>query len=464
MHLPPLAVLIVWIPLGIWLFRRFPVRIAILANFLGGWVLLPGANYTPTPDDFPYWILGVCLPAGYLCTKATVIGFAALAGILLFHSADWKKFRPSLSDLPIALWCCVPLLSALTHWSTFSQGFLGAIYQSIAWGVPWLLGRRYFSDASSLLLAAKACVIAAACYIPICLIEIVTGPHLYAFFYGYQPYQWVGAERYIGHRPIGFLEDGNQLGIWMAASTLIAATLVLRRLTSRILGLPAAWVAVALAIVTLLCQSAGSIVLLVVLLPLTLLKSRSVLRASIAILVLGIVFFALFRMTGLVSLRALAQSNGFLYSIAEHLNNIGRHSLIWRLARDESHMRVALRHPLLGWGQWDWWRSGDTRPWGLWLLVFGMYGLVGLAALGAIFFQPVLRIGWPKERIGNANEFALRMAIVGLTLMVAFDSLLNSTLILPYLLLIGGLATPNANTIKGIRNPSARITPPLRGR
>jgi hypothetical protein len=360
----------------------------------------------------------------------------------------------------------VPLLSALTHWSTLSQGLIAIAYQSIAWGVPWFLGRRYFFNATSLLLAAKACVIAAACYIPICLVEIATGPQFYSFFYGYQPYQWVGAGRYIGYRPVGFLEDGNQLGIWMAAATLLAAVLVFRKLTDRILGLPAAWVAAALAVITLLCQSVGSILLLVVLLPLALLKSRSVLRASIAILILGIVVFALFRMTSLVSLRALAESNGFLHSIADHLNNIGRHSLAWRLARDESHMRVALRHPLLGWGQWDWWRTGDTRPWGLWLLVFGMYGLVGLAALGAIFFLPVLRTASPTAKMWNANEFALRTAIVGLTLMVAFDSLLNSALIVPYLLLMGGLATPNPNpdSTIGIRRPSPGITPPPRGR
>ena len=70
--------LILWIPLGAWLFRRFPVRIAILANFLGGWAILPGANYTPTPDEFPYWILPVCLPTNYFLTKATVTAIAAL--------------------------------------------------------------------------------------------------------------------------------------------------------------------------------------------------------------------------------------------------------------------------------------------------------------------------------------------------------------------------------------------------
>jgi hypothetical protein len=437
MHISPLVVLLGWIPAGALLFRRYPVRIAILANFLGGWAILPGANYQATPDAFPYWILGVCLPANYFLTKATATGLAALAGVLLFHFADLKRFRPGLCDLPMMLWCCVPLLSAAAHWSTFHEALIGATYQTIAWGVPWLLGRIYFSSDGSLLLAAKACVIAGICYVPVCLFEICAGPQLYAFLYGYQPYRWVGAERYIGFRPIGFLEDGNQLGIWMAAATLLAIFLSLHRRADRIFGLTIGWVATGLAAVTLLCQSAGSILLLLFLLPLVLLQRRSHLRTFVAVLVLGVLALALFRITNLVSLRALAQSNEFVQSLSNALTGIGRHSLVWRFARDENHITVALQRPLLGFGQWNWWQNGDSRPWSLWMLVFGMYGLVGLIAFGAILFLPVVRAVWTPE---SGNEPNLRLAMAALILMVAIDNLLNSAMILPYLLIMGGLA------------------------
>jgi len=61
----PFVILLGWIPAGAYLFRRYPVRIAILANFLGGWAILRAPIYQPTPVAFPYWILGVCLPADY---------------------------------------------------------------------------------------------------------------------------------------------------------------------------------------------------------------------------------------------------------------------------------------------------------------------------------------------------------------------------------------------------------------
>jgi hypothetical protein len=440
MHISPLVILLGWIPAGAYLFRRLPVRIAILANFLGGWAILPGASYQATPDNFPYWILGVCLPTNYFLTKATATGLAALAGFLLFHFADLRTFKPGFCDLPMAVWCCVPLLSAAAHWNTLHEGLLGAAYLTISWGVPWLLGRIYFSNYDSLLLAAKAYVIAGICYVPICLVEICAGPQLYAFLYGYQPYRWVGAQRYIGFRPIGLLEDGNQLGIWMAAATLLAVLLALNRLTGRILGLPMGWVAAGLAGVTLLCQSAGSILLLLFLLPVALLKRRSLQRAVVAVLILGVLAFALFRMTNLVSLRALVQENVAARSVSSALTRIGRHSLVWRFARDESHIRLALRQPLLGSGRWNWWQNGDSRPWSLWLLVFGMYGLVGLIAFGAILFLPVIRAFWQPAGGDAPNRLNLRLALAALILMVAIDNLLNGAMILPYLLIMGGLA------------------------
>jgi len=456
MHLSPLAALIGWIPVSTYLFYRYPARIAILANFFGGWAILPGANYTPTTEDFPFWIMGVCLPAGYWVTKATVTGLCGLAGILLFHSNDLKRFRPGLWDIPMGVWCCVPLLSAATHWNTLHEDFWSAIYLTLAWGVPWLLGRIYFSEFGALRLAAKAYVIAAICYVPICLIEFCTGPQLYALAYGYEPYRWVGAGRYLGYRPIGMMEDGNQLGIWMAGAALVATALCVRRLTRRVLGLPMGWIAAGLAGATLLCQSAGSILLLILLLPIALVSRRSYLRKGVAILVVFIVVFTLFRMSGVIPLRALVKQSGTLHSIANGLASIGRQSLSWRYAREESHIKIALQEPLLGFGRWDWWQNGNARPWSLWLLVFGMYGLVGLTALGLILILPIQRAAWSSAVGHGPDDQNLRLALAGLILMVVIDSLLNGSMIVPFLLIMGGLVTG------GVGLEGAGVPPVLR--
>jgi hypothetical protein len=438
----PWIAYIAWVPISLFLFLRYPIRVAILVNFLAGWALLPSAVYVPTTVEFPYWILGTCLPSIHFFTKASVPGMTCLLGILLFDRKIFDRFQLSFWDLPMLAWCVVPLLSALAN----AQGLLvmvrSGLYQILAWGVPYLVGRVYFEKTEFLKLAAKAFVIAGLAYVPICLIEIVTGPQLYAHLYGYQPYRWTGAQRYLGYRPVGLLEDGNQLGIWMATSALIAIWLWRRRIVDRVLAIPISWVGGGLLCVTLLCQSAGSIVLLFCLLSFVWFRKSDLPRTVIALVLLLVLGFMTLRLANVISLQTLVKQNAIARSAAGTLKRIQRGSFGWRLSQDEKYVGLALEKPVLGSGEWDWWKSGTLRPWGLWLLAFGMYGLGGLLALECMQLLPVARIWWSPHSDSDPSAFDLRSALVAAILMSAIDNLLNGSMILPLLLVIGGLSAP----------------------
>jgi len=439
MTVPPLYALLAWIPISLLAFRRFPVRIAILINFVGGWAILPAANYIPSRDPFPYWIVGTALESNYFLTKATVVGFTGILGIFLFDRLSYKRFRLTVWDLAIAMWLIAPALSAIANPDNFHEGCKGEIYQLLAWGSPYLIGRLYFTDTQSLRLAAKAFVIGGLAYIPFCVFEIVKGPRVYAWLYGYQPFQMNAAERYIGYRPVVFLENGNQLGIWMATATLIAIWLWRRRTASSVLGIPIFVVAIGLFTVTLLCQSTGAIILLLALVPFVFVDPRHLSRTVSVVLVLGILAFAAFRIGNVIVWKNLVQQNPAAHALDSYLKSIGKQSLGWRLTEDERHIDTALEEPILGYGQWDWWRGGVQRPWSLWLLVFGMYGSVGLVSLEAVLLIPPLRAVWfplTRSDIGYTN---MRHTLSAAVLMSAIDSLLNGSIILPLLLVIGGL-------------------------
>jgi hypothetical protein len=437
----PTAVLLVWIPISLYFFYRYPIRIAILLVFVGGWAVLPNASYIPTPDPFPYWFLGAGIASNYFLTKATITGLCGLLGLLMFDRQSIRRITLTFWDIPMIMWCIVPLLSTIANPIPLADGIRGEIYQLLAWGVPYLLGRIYFSDTDSLRLAAQAFVIAGLFYIPICLVEIKTGPQLYAHVYGYLPYQWIGAKRYIGFRPIGFLEGGNQLGIWMATSSLIAVWLWAKRIVNRILGIPIAWVALSLFFTTLLCQSGGSILLLLGLLPFVYVSHKTFPRIVAVLLITGILVFAGLRLANVISLRVLVKQNTAAHFAANFLKKIGRGSFGWRLWQDELHVNVALHKPLLGYGEWDWWQRGHLRPWGLWLLAFGMYGAFGLLALESFQLAPVIRAVWFPLARSDIEYLNLRHALAAAILMTAVDNLLNSSMILPLLLIMGGMST-----------------------
>jgi hypothetical protein len=439
MIVPPLVALVAWIPISIVAFRRFPIRIAILINFVGGWAVLPAANYVSTGTAFPYWILGTSLESDYFLTKATVLGFTGILGVLLFDRSRFKRFELTVWDLAMGMWLIAPLLSAIANPDNFGEGCVGEIYQLLAWGSPYLIGRLYFTDTHSLRLAAKAFVIGGLAYIPFCIFEMFKGPCIYAFLYGYQPFQTNGAHRFIGYRPIGLLENGNQLGIWMATATLIAMWLWRRKTAKSILGIPIVLVAIGLFTITILCQSTGAILLMLALVPFVFVDPRYLSRTVSIVLVVGILAFAAIRIANIISLHELVRTNPVAHAVDSYLRSVGKGSLGWRLNQDERHIDTALDEPILGYGQWNWWQGGIERPWSLWLLVFGMYGSVGLVSLEALLLIPALRVVWfplARSDIGYTN---MRHTLSAAVLISAIDSLLNSSMILPLLLVIGGM-------------------------
>lgn len=453
MIVPPLVALLAWIPISMFFFRRGPMHRALLINFVGGWAVLPAANYHDPGVAVPYWILGTSLASDYFLTKATILGFTGLLSVVLFDRQAFRRFQLTVWDLPMGLWLAAPLLSAFANPGHTVEGFMGELYLALAWGSPYLIGRLYFTDTQALRMAAKAFVIAGLAYIPICILEFFTGPFLYMRVYGYQPFRLVGADRLFGHRPIGLLESGNQLGIWMATATLIALWLWHRKMVEKILGIPTLLVALALFLVTLLCQSTGSILMLLALAPFVFVDPRHLSRTASIALVLGILAFAAFRIANIVNVRELIKRNPAAHTVAGYMKRMDMGSLEWRLGQDEGHIERALQVPILGYGQWNWWSkklyyattdgwhsdSPEGRPWGLWLLVLGMYGGVGLVALESLLLIPALRAVWfplARSDVGYTN---MRHTLSAALLLSAADSMLNSVLILPLLLVIGGM-------------------------
>jgi hypothetical protein len=439
MIIPPLLAYFLWVPISLLLFRRYPMRIAFLLNFVGGWAVLPAARYVESGHGIPYWIIGTSLESEYFLTKATIVGFCGLLALLVFDRTSIQRFRLTVWDLPMGMWLLAPLLSSIANPGNLGEGFAGEIYQILAWGSPYLIGRLYFTDTKSLRLAAKAFVVGGLVYIPFCILEIFKGPLIYSHLYGYQPYQMMGAERFLGYRPTVLLENGNQLGVWMATATLIAIWLWHRKAARTIMYIPIFWVAISLFLVTIACQSTEAIIMLLVLIPFIFVDPRHLNRTVSIVLVVGILAFAAFRITNYVSIRDLVKDNPIAHSVSTYLKGIGKGSLEWRVDQDEQHINKALNEPILGFGTWNWWQEGPMRPWGLWLLTFGMYGSVGLVSLEALLLIPALRAVWfplARSDIGYTN---MRHTLSAAVLISAVDSLLNSTVVLPLLLVIGGM-------------------------
>ncbi|HEY9063758.1 MAG TPA: hypothetical protein VIO33_02150 [Burkholderiaceae bacterium] len=434
---------------GLAAFRFWPPRTAALVVFFGGWVILPVGDFPPpsAPDTFAYWIVGLALPSDMLVSKAWVAPCTALAGSMLTAAGRGRLRALELTwlDAPVALWCLWPLLQWAIGRDGNPAGPLACAYLIGSWGATWLLGRLYGGDATGRRAIVTAVAYSALACLPFSLLEGSVGPFIYDALYGTHPLRFVGAHRYVGFRPVGFFEDGNQFGLWIAIGAVAALWLAWSaagRTRTR------AWlVAAVLIAMVLAAQSVGAALL--ALLAVALLAAarivdlRPVFIGAFALVVLA----GAVMLSGRVPIRQIATETAIGRGAVDAFRAVGRDSLPWRIAQEQRLLRPAFAHPLAGSAQWDWWRDEHRRPWGMVLLVIGQFGLIGLAAGLATPLAPagqaLLRRAPPDRRRAEPAVTTLIAVLIGVALL---DALLNSFIYFPAILLAGALASRGPGT------------------
>jgi hypothetical protein len=421
---------------------------AVAVTCFAGWLLLPVGNYPPGSADvfFPYWITGAAVPSDMLLTKMWWPPVVALVGAILADRQTLARWRPGWTDIPMALWCLWPIGQSFLvakpesqPWaSPAPQPWIASLYLAVAWGAPWFLGRVYFCGDDGGRRLIRAIVAGLLVLAPIAFVETIWGPKVYGWFYERHPFRYDGDQRYIGFRPIGFFEHGNQYGIWVAATALAAIWLWRSAPNSRHHWALAAVAGLALAI-ALMSQSVGAILLLCVglILPWTMVRrqTRWVLPALLLLMVLGGAIY----LSGAIPLRSIAEKTPFGRQMVDVMRSAGRKSFTWRIALDQRALPLVAEHPVLGSARWDWWWQKSERPWGLALLIVGQFGLIGLVLAFGSLLMPVLRINMINS-YPTASRLRPEPALAVIVLMAVGDALLNSFFFYPAILAAGALA------------------------
>ena len=465
--LPVNLVLAAWVLAAAVAFWRFGGRPATLVVAIGGWAVLPNAEYPAevirAGGETVAPVHALAMSAGPWLNKATAVGLGCLIGVVLFGRSAVRRVRPARADAALLAWVGVPVASAVANGLPATDGLLRAAYLLVAWGGPYLAGRVWFADPVGLQTFAHAWVLAGVAYLPLGLAEFVAGPFWYRLVYGGHPYRFDGADRWIGHRPLVFLEHGNQLGVWSAAAAVAAIGLWaaghLRWWGGRRWGLPG-WVVVAtLTGACVLWQSHGAVAILAAAAATlyALCRARPVRwpvpTAAVAVVVLAAGAWVV----------AAGGPAGARQQVRGVFHGIGKSSFTWRLARVEEHAARIAQRPVLGWGQPDWsQRTADgtfTDPvaLSLWLLTAGMFGLVGVTAAAGLLIPPV-RAGVTGDR----GDRLLAGVLIGVSVA---DSAFNSVLLLPVLVAAGGLAGRTRSTAVGLSvagEPRPRCGPDAR--
>lgn len=425
-------------------FKAWPPRTAALGVFFGGWLLapvgvFPAGSSQAGQSGHPFWILGSALPSDMLLHKAWVVPCAVLFGALVFDRAGLRRFRPSWFDMPVLLWCAWPLLQSLLFvGDARPAGELASLYLVGAWGLTWFIGRVYCSGGDGLQVLARALVLAGLACLPFALAEGVFGAQTYGWFFEPHPFRHDGSERYLGWRPLGFFENGNQYGLWISLCALVAAWWAWSRGADEPRWRVVAWAVGAMA---LAAQSVGGLALALLGAGVLWLSSRlrprhMVVGALAAALAVSAVY-----VSGVVPVARIANDTALGRAAVGAIKSVGRGSFTWRIAQDQRALPLAMAQPLAGTGQWDWWRSQPSRPWGLAMLVLGQFGLIGAALAASVLLLPAARIAWHAPRGDARAPQAMPWLLALVVLLSVLDAVLNSFVFFPAVMIAAALST-----------------------
>jgi hypothetical protein len=446
------------VPLTLLLFLVTSGRRAAWTSLLVGYLFLPQA--------------AIDVPGAVDLSKSSVIGLGLLLGICLLDTRTLRGLRVRWFDWLMLVWCCCPLASSLASGLGPYDGASAALQTSLAWGVPYLVGRVYVRTAAEMRALVVGILLGGMVYVPLCLFEVRFSPQLHKIVYGFHQHSFDQTFRFEGWRPTVFLQHGLAVGLWMAVTATVAYWQWKTGRLPRLLGV-APWVIVAALTGTFLaCKSFGALAILLFCNTALLLSSR--LRSVRPLLILALV-----APTYLVARVAFDWQPEFVLEVARAIDEERAASFEMRLDADTVLRSRALEQPIFGWGAWDSWREGlgPLPSDSLWAIVFGTTGLVGLISLfGVLVLAQVLPLRRLRLAHGHVLSHCDCVVLVTTVTMLSLDSLSNA-MRCPILIAVAGatiawqpkgLPAPTSTAVRSARGvpdrrgglPSMRARPP----
>lgn len=364
-------------------------------------------------------------------SKDQALALSLLIAILLHLFLYWTPKAPGRITLPFADMCAIaflvcPVLTSLQNGLGSWDGLSHAVSNAAIWTVPYFAGRVIFSTATHLQYFLNVWMTGAIVILPLVLFEANFGPNLHQFFYGFEarPFRSYSAIwGPLGWVPILFFKIPFELSMFVSMGSLIAVGKYNAHASWEW-----RWRSVALVFGTLLAKkwtgvilcSAGTLIIY------AMTKFPRLRGTALLLAVLAVVLYPVTRSLGL-------WSGGSIAAIAEVASERRAESLTTRLVNEDILVEKAMLQPFLGWGRWGRSRVYNDRGEdicltdGLWVILLGQSGIVGLVAYFGLTVGPVARyaLSCSAGRIRNQKSYPLIISSA-ILLMHATDCIVNA--------------------------------------
>ena len=400
-------VLILYVPAVLALYQFLRPHRACIAAYLIGWLFLP---------------MGSIHLHGILdLSKVTMPSLAVLLATFLFDFDRLAKFQWRLWDIPMLLWSICPIFSSLMNHLGLYDAIATITNQWIGvWGLPYFLARIYFDDVPSLRDLAIGIVLGGLLYTPLCLWEVRMSPQLHAKLYGFYQHDFGQTRRENAFRPMVFMQHGLALAMFMGMSAVVAAGLWLSQSRQRVFGVTMFWAMVMLMVTTVLCHSMGATILMLCGVATVLMVRTARSPWALVIILLVPPLYMATRAQGLFSGQSLVK-------FIQPFSVDRAASLQTRLTNENQFVAKAMQRPIEGYASTNWFPRDPVGggfigiPDGMWVIVLGKHGLIGLVSLTLAMLLPIwffIRGGrgfwiWDRLSYGGGPGILCVIPIVG---------------------------------------------------
>jgi hypothetical protein len=411
-------VMLAWIPIVLLLFKQFSPERAVVISFIGAWLFLPQAMF-PLPGVPDY-------------TKMSATCYGILLATIIYDVEYLKSFKFGWLDIPMLIWCLCPFAASVTNGLGAYDGFSAALNQTVTWGVPYFLGRIYLNSLVGLRQLALGIFMGGLLYMPLCWIEIFLGPILHARVYGMRLRGAGQAIRYGGYRPMVFMIHGLEVGMWMMAAALIGIWLWRSGVLQQFWNVSMVWLVGALLITFVAVKSTGAYLYLIVGVGILFIAKYFRTALPMLALVLTIMLYVSLGASGTFG----QEISSPVVSLAADVAGPDRaQSLQFRWDQEELLGEKARQKLIFGWGGWGRNRIKDEVTGAstsvtdsLWVIAFGINGLVGLASITAALLLPAASFCVSRYRVDYWSHPKLAsVAVIAVVLILyMLDCTLNS--------------------------------------
>ncbi|MEK6674853.1 MAG: O-antigen ligase family protein [Planctomycetota bacterium] len=424
-----------WIPICVVLFACLSPAKALTLSYLGGWLFLP--------------MLRIPIQRFWDIDKILTTNVGAILGTLLFASHTLRGYRVTFADVALFLFAGSAFASSVAAgWGAY-DGVSSFTHELFYYAVPFGLGRAILRDRPRLLEASRMIVFGAAVYALLALWEWRMSPQIHSTLYGMFQHRFLQTHRWGFFRPIVCFPHALSLGMFMCWASMLAIWLHRSGRLGSVMSVPP--------------------VILIGLPLFALVASMSMSPWGLFLVGVGLLFlwqrtrqrmwlwcpivFAMIWMAG----RYTGNSDGqWLTSLASQISNDRAESLRYRIDAESVVLENAKKNPMFGFGRGKH-QTGQEESArrlasdGLWVIVLGRYGLVGVVLFYLWWCWPMVLARSASQEL--ERDPALMVQLVAIA-MESVNFLFNGVTNPLVVLMIGGAVSG----LQGLQRRGTAVT------